>query len=308
MNALNTLLPVFFMLGLGAVSRIAGWITPEQKNGADAVVFRILFPILIFQLMCTADFNLSHLSVIAYVFLAFAAAGLIGRLTVGFTGRKFAHISPYLVTVTEGGNVALPLYLSIVGNSSTTVIFDIAGSIMCFIIFPILVAKQAAMGTSSREILHTICTNSFVIAVAAGLLLNLTGIYTLIAGSPAGGIVTGIFDKATAPIVSMILFILGYNLKTDRDMIQPVLRLILVKTAFYALVIAGFFLFFPSRMADPVFRLAPFIYFMSPTGFGLVPIITPLFRNEEDASLTSAFISTYLLVTLSVYTVAVIFA
>ena len=44
----------------------------------------------------------------------------------------------------EGGNVALPLYLSIVGTSSNTVIFDIAGTMICFIVLPVLIAKSAA--------------------------------------------------------------------------------------------------------------------------------------------------------------------
>ena len=34
MAALTTLFPVFFMLALGFIARVKGWITLEQKNGA----------------------------------------------------------------------------------------------------------------------------------------------------------------------------------------------------------------------------------------------------------------------------------
>jgi len=34
-GALTTLFPVFFMLALGFTSRIKGWITQEQKVGAN---------------------------------------------------------------------------------------------------------------------------------------------------------------------------------------------------------------------------------------------------------------------------------
>ena len=47
MAALTTLFPVFFMIGLGAIARIKNWITPEQKDGANNIVFNVLFPSMI---------------------------------------------------------------------------------------------------------------------------------------------------------------------------------------------------------------------------------------------------------------------
>ena len=47
MAAITTLLPVFFMLALGQISRRFKWVTPEQKNGANTILFGILFPIMI---------------------------------------------------------------------------------------------------------------------------------------------------------------------------------------------------------------------------------------------------------------------
>ena len=54
------------------------------------------------------------------------------------------HISPYLLTTCEGGNVALPLYTSIVGvaYASNTVIYDIAGTVIAFIIILYLLLKR----------------------------------------------------------------------------------------------------------------------------------------------------------------------
>lgn len=34
MSALSTLFPVFFMVLLGFISRVKGFVTPEQKEGA----------------------------------------------------------------------------------------------------------------------------------------------------------------------------------------------------------------------------------------------------------------------------------
>ena len=219
MTALSTLFPVFFMIGLGVFARIKGWITPQQKEGANHIIFNILFPIMIFNVLFTANISVSVIWIVLYVFIAFVLTMVLGKLLSQFTGAKMAHISPYLLTTTEGGNVALPLYTSIVGLSyaSNTIIFDIAGSLMAFVVMPIMVAKETSGKTSFKELLKTICTSSFLIAVALGLILNLIGGYTFLQTTPLIDIYTNTINQATGPIVGMILLIIGFNLKIQKE-------------------------------------------------------------------------------------------
>ena len=308
MAALATLLPVFFMLALGFVSRTLGWITPEQKAGANSILFDLLFPILIFNLLASADLDASVLPIVVYVFVMYLLAILvIGPLTARFTGRENAHFSKYLLSTSEGGNVALPLYLSIVGASSNTVIFDLAGTVTCFIVIPILVARETANGASAADLVKNIVTNPFIIAVALGLFLNLTGLYNLIVASAFGSAFTATISMATSPIVSLIRFCLGYDLTVDKDTLAPLARLGVVRLAWHILIIVGFFLIFAGRMANHEFMLAVLIYFMCPTGFGMAPLLQPLYKSERESGFTSAFMSLYIIVTLIVYTVVVLF-
>lgn len=309
MAALTTLFPVFFMIGLGAIARIKNWITPEQKDGANKIVFNILFPIMIFNVLFTAKIEASVIWIIIYVFIAFILTMIIGKLISGFTGKELAHISPYLLTTCEGGNVALPLYTSIVGLSyaSNTVIFDIAGSFIAFVVIPILVAKSTAGKTNNKDLLKTIFTNSFVIAVTLALILNLSGFYNYLSQTPFINVYTSTVTQATAPIVGMILFIIGYNLKIKKETLPSLLKLLSVRLVLYVCIIAGFFIFFPHMMADKIYMIAVLIYFMSPTGFAVPMLISPLNKSEEDADFQSAFISLFMVITLIVYTVIVIF-
>ena len=309
MAALTTLFPVFFMIGLGAIARIKNWITPKQKDGANKIVFNILFPIMIFNVLFTAKIEASVIWIIIYVFIAFILTMIIGKLISGFTGKELAHISPYLLTTCEGGNVALPLYTSIVGLSyaSNTVIFDIAGSFIAFVVIPILVAKSTAGKTNNKDLLKTIFTNSFVIAVTLALILNLSGFYNYLSQTPFFNVYTSTITQATAPIVGMILFIIGYNLKIKKETLPSLLKLLSVRLVLYVCIIAGFFIFFPHMMADKIYMIAVLIYFMSPTGFAVPMLISPLNKSEEDADFQSAFISLFMVITLIVYTVIVIF-
>ena len=307
MTVLTTLFPVFFMLLLGLVSHIKGWVTVNQKNGANSIIFKILFPVLVFNLMANANIELSHISIILYVYIAYLVILVIGKFITQHITKKYQKFAPYLLTVVEGGNVALPLYLSIVGQSSTTVIFDLGGIMICFITIPILIAKEVSAGSSYKDIIYSSFTNTFVIAVILGLFMNFTGLYELLLASSFGDMISTTINQVTAPIIPMILFILGYDLNIDSHNLKPVLRLIAVKFVYYAFVILGFFVLFPELMADKSFMMAPIIYFMCPTGFGLMPIIEPLYQDEDDASFTSAFVSIFMIVTLFVYTMVVIF-
>ena len=308
MAALTTLLPVFFMLALGFASRTLGWITPEQKAGANSILFDVLFPILIFNLLASANLDMGVLPVVAYVFVMYMLAMLVvGPLTARFSGQEMAHFSRYLLATHEGGNVALPLYLAIVGASSNTVIFDLAGTVTCFIVIPILVARDAAGSTSAGQLVKNIVTNPFIIAVTLGLALNLTGLFGAILSSPVGPAVSSTISMATSPIVGLILFCLGYDLSIDRETVGSVLRLGIVRIAWSAAIILGFFLLFGARMADREFLMAVLIYFSCPTGFGMAPLLMPLYRNDKEPSFTSVFMSLYIVVTLVVYTLVVLF-
>ena len=295
------------MIGIGTFSRIRGFITPSQKDGANKIVFNILFPIMIFNILFTSKIETSAIFIVLYVFIAYCVILFIGRFIINFTGEKFAHISPYLLTTCEGGNVALPLYLSIVGASSNTVIFDLAGVFMAFVIIPIMVARAGAGETRIRELIKTILTNSFVIAVILGLGLNLLGTYNFLSNSSYLGIYSNTITQVTAPIVGVILFIIGYDLNINMEILGAVLKLLVARIIFYILVIIGFFIFFPGLMIDKVFMIAVLIYFMSPTGFAIPMQISPLYKSNDDCGFASAIISLNMIITLVVYALIVVF-
>lgn len=306
MEALTILFPVFFMMALGFVSRVRGWITPRQKEGAKAIVFTVLFPILIFQLTMTANIERSTIFLVLYVVLFFTVCLVMGKLLSGFTGKKFAHMSPYLLTSCEASSVTLPLYISIVGPSVNTVLIDLGGLLFVFILLPVVLARQTAANTSAKGIAKNIFTNSFVIAVIAGLFMNFTGAYAAIMHSAAATLVTDTLSQATAPIVGVILFVLGYELTIDKEMLGSLLRLFVLRLALYLVCIGGFYLLFPQRMSDKIFAAAVWLYFMSPPGFALPTVISPVIKSEEDQNFCSALISLFLIVTLIVYTVLVV--
>lgn len=79
-NAAAALVPVFFMVGLGQISHQKSWISMEQKEGACKIVFELLFPVMIFNVLFTTDFSADHFGMVTWVFFAFGLMILPGQL------------------------------------------------------------------------------------------------------------------------------------------------------------------------------------------------------------------------------------
>ncbi|EFS20961.1 transporter, auxin efflux carrier (AEC) family protein [Fusobacterium gonidiaformans 3-1-5R] len=301
----TVLFPVFFMLFLGYLARKKEWITTQQNEGGKKIVFNILFPILVFHVLAQSELKKEFLIQILFLFFAWSFVFLVGKAMTRFTGKRFSNISPYLLLTCEGGNVALPLYISLVGaaHAVNIVTFDVAGILINFGLVPILVTKQSSSELIWKSLLKKIFTSSFILAVLIGILFNVTGLYSYLMNSTFQDIYLSTIDIVLKPITGIILFTLGYELKLNRAMLQPLWRLSLLRLLTCSGIIGTFFLFFPNLMKEEVFSIAVFLYFMCPTGFPVPLQIQALVKEEEEEHFMSAFISVFLMIALAVYTI-----
>lgn len=306
MAALTTLAPVLFMIGLGFVSRVKNILSPDQKEGANKLVFTLLFPLLVFSLLASAQIERSVLGIVLFLLAAYSVIFIACRRWLVKFFQPYEKIAPYLLVTAEGGNLALPLYVSIVGPSGNTVLLDIAGMLFCFCVIPVLVAKDAAAKENTKELALSILKNPFVLAAVFGILFNISGGYHLLESSGWFELYSKVIDMATKGIVPILLFIVGYNLNFSPSILKPALRIAGVRLLFYVLIILAFFVLFPGQMADTAFMMAVFLYFTCPTGFGVVMQLTPLYKDENDEALASGVISLNMIVTLLVYTAIVL--
>lgn len=304
---LTTLVPVLFMIGLGYCTKVRKIITPEQKDGANKIVFTILFPFMIFNLLASTDMKPDLFPITLYILACYLVFFFVSRTFLKKLFHPYETISPYLLTTAEGGNLAVPLVLSLIPNDADPILLDIAGVIFCFVLIPVFMTyDEARQKQSARTILHSVLTNSFVIAAFLGILANVTGLYNALIPTGFGQVYTSTMNTITSPIVGMILFIIGYNMDFSWKILQPCFKFVAVRIGLFALIIAGFFLLFPARMADAAFMVAVMIYFMGPVGFGVVMQITPLMKNEKEEAYASGVISLNILFVLAIYILLVI--
>lgn len=79
MKALEALFPVFFMMFLGYLARKKNWITREQDEGAKKIVFQILFPFLVYNVLVSSRLNRNLLIQILFLDAAWIIIYFIGK-------------------------------------------------------------------------------------------------------------------------------------------------------------------------------------------------------------------------------------
>ena len=229
MSSYTVIVSVLFLLLLGWLSRKAGWITLAQKDGALKIVFSIFFPFLVFNLLASVQLKLDVASMVILLLVLYGQFYYLGRTILSRWLSPYSEIGAFLLTTAEGGNMALPLYLSIVGAKSATagypILLDLAGMIFCFIIIPVLVcARQEKKVVPSRLVLDAL-HSPMIIAALLGLAANLTGFYDWMSTTAFMPWYSSAISMVTSPIVPSCSFPLGMIsslLKRSRDQLCAV--------------------------------------------------------------------------------------
>ena len=159
----------------------------------------------------------------------------------------------------EGGSVALPLYIALVGaeHAVNIITFDVAGILINFGLVPALITRQTSKDVAFLPMAKRIITAPFIIAVILGILVNMSGLYQWLMENELHRIYDGTMNMAMTPIASIILFTLGYGFHLRTAQLKPLLALTVVRLVLCGAIVGAFFLLFPELMAvEDIPRLA----------------------------------------------------
>lgn len=304
MQAISTIFPVFFILFLGIHARKKGWINHEQNNGLKTIALDILFPFLIYHIVATSVLDRNIVLEIVYLIAVWILVYFFGKMVCRILPESIREISPFLLLTCEGGAVALPLYLSIVGSSYilNLIPFDLAGILINFIFVPTVLQIRRKEELKLLPLVKKVISAPFVIAALLAVITNLTGLQRLLSQSSTfGSIYENTMNAIIAPVSGLILFSLGYSIRLKKGYLSSLFKLAVIRLIFCSGIIASFFLVFPEKMESPVFSLGVILYFYCPTGFPVPLQIREILDFDEKEEFVSAFISLFLLIALVVY-------
>ncbi len=248
-TVLANVLPVFILILLGWLAAKSGLLKAETGDALGEFVFKIAVPMLIFRTLATAHFEgVSPFRLWGAYFIGVAVTWTAGHLIARHVFKRNAKVAVIAGMSASFANnvfIGLPLVDHIVGQDGLVAI-----SILLAIHLPIMMiagtilmesASARVDGTTTRSvgaILKQVGTNlarnPLVIALAAGLIFNLSGLSM----NPPIAMVVGQIAASASPaaLVSIGMALTRYPIKGDLGLSAgaTMLKLLLMPASVYA--------------------------------------------------------------------------
>ncbi len=183
--ALEALLPILLIIGVGAVVRARGLLTPDQWVGFEKMAYHVLFPSIIIHTLSTTDFGavpafplgstlfLSILAMAAIVLLArpVIARGL--RLSDAAFSSVFQGATRWntFVAIAMSGALFGPPGVALVAVAIIAMIPLL--NVLCV---SVLARYGSADSPSPAKLAMDLVRNPFIWSCAIGIAINLTGL------------------------------------------------------------------------------------------------------------------------------------
>lgn len=303
MRIVEVLAPIVLMIGIGVLLRKKKILTRENIAGLKAVAAKVILPAAIFSALASASFSASTFLTAVIMFAVLLIGFGAGFMLRGTLKEPYGRYVPFLLTVYEGGMMGYPLYSHLMGADklSNIAVLDIAGVLFGFSIYiGMLTQMERGEKPSAKIIARDALRSPTFIAAVAGIIAGLFGFGSWISGTAAGPVYRGIIEILTAPLSSVILIVIGYEISFEKKLLPSCLKMAGMRVAVQAVlavlvVIALKNLFGAGREIVA----AAIIYMSCPPSFSIQSFI----KNEKASGFVATTNSLYCLVSILVYAV-----
>ncbi len=210
---LQTILPVLCMLAVGMICRSRSILSREGVNALKNVVVNITLPAVLLGAFATTTYTFMDIVIPLMMFLICCIAWVLG-LGAGKLFRIRSRFVPFLTTGFEAGMLGYALFNMLYGTERTADFarIDLGQVLFVFTLYKILLGLKDPEKKDTKQLLKEMVFSPIILAIAAGVLIGATGLYTALQPSGISGILTACTDFFAAPTSAIILLTIGYDL------------------------------------------------------------------------------------------------
>lgn len=303
-TVLATLMPVLLIVTFGVLLRKRHVLSERTVDELKSLLTNNILPVVIFDALATAKLtDRSWIEIGFMLVILFVSFGL-GVLVRPLVKAPYSKYVPFMVSLYEGGMLAYPLYSQLCGSENLyrVAILDIAGILFCFGFYMNVLAsvESGGRGNLKKAVMGALKTPAFIAALL-GIIMDCTGLVDPFVESEVGSIYHAIVRSISAPLTPMILLVVGYSIRADKQVIVPCLKTIGLRVAIQALMfVAVIFAIHRFVGVDPLTDKALLIFMAVPTSYSLQSFI----KDPDGANFASTVNALYIFVTIVVFTVA----
>lgn len=223
-------LPVLVMILIGVFCRVKNLFGEEVLDGIKKLITNFLLPAVIFGALARMEFSGTVLILAALCLVMDVLALGVGFLTKPLL-KEYGTYHPFLMAGYEVGLLGFALFPLLVGaeNIGFLASLDAGGCIFFFCIYLPILQRENGVSGSAKETIKNIFTAPSLIACIIGLLCSATGLGNMLFTSAVGPTIDATLSLVTSPTTALILVIVGYNLKLQKDILLPVLKTSLLR-------------------------------------------------------------------------------
>ena len=301
---INRVLPILLLILLGNWIRRKNFIREGTVDDLRKLVVNLALPAVLFVSFLGIELKISYLAIFGFTFTLCVLLFLLGK----FLEKQFKiehPYFPYLMTGFEYGMLGISLFGSAYGleRIGYFAVVDLGHEIFIWFVFlPLLLMKRE--GSQSPAIVgKAFITSPVVIAIIAGIGLNLLGLREVLSQYPiTGGLMLTLQFLANLTI-PLILIIVGYGIKFDRYGIKEASTVVVVRLGILiplALII-NVVLIRNLLGLSPVFEAAVFTLLILPPPF-IIPLYTRADIGDEKRYINNVLML-YTIVSVAIYIV-----
>lgn len=276
-HVVNQVLPIILLLALGFVIRASRFLDEKAVvEDLKKIVVNLALPSVLFTTFSQVEFQTSFI----WLFVAFFIFCIL-LLAGGFAAQRIFGLRPYfpfLMSGFEFGMIGVSLFGSAYGLDAIgyIAIADLGHEFFIWFVFaPILLMKR----DGSRDMLTVLkmfVTTPVIIAMCSGIALNLLGVGDKLPEAPVMGAAWTAMKFLAGLTIPLILIIVGYGIKIERQGLKDVLLVVGLRTII--LVPLGLILgklFIRDLLGLPqAFEAAFFTMLILPSPF-IIPLFMP---------------------------------
>lgn len=227
---INRILPILFLIGLGAFIRRRQLLQASTIDDLRWVAVNLALPAVLFLSFLNIGLQTEFFIIFAVIFTLCVLLYLLGKFLGRqlFTGHEYY---PHLMTGFEYGMLGVSLFGSAYGleNIGYIAVVDLGHEIFIwFVLLALLLMKRDGL-SQPGQIMRGFLTSPVVIGILAGLLFNVLGMAEWLTTAPVTGAVLATFEFLSNMVVPVILIIIGYGIKFDREGVRATLPVIAVR-------------------------------------------------------------------------------
>ena len=293
---METALPVFLALGLGAWCRASGFLQRQAIDALKKVVINLTLPAVLLSAFATAEYSPSTIMLPVMVFLLCCVALVLGFVLIRLFRVK-SRLAPFLASGFEAGMLGYALFALLFKDVSISqfAILDLGQTLFVFTLYKILLSGKTDWKAIGMDMVKT----PILWAVLFGVLLGATGLFAQLQTWGVSGILTSATDFISAPTGMIILLTVGYDLVPKEIPWKRTMGFVAMRLAVMAVILGIAVLINRTLLHGAMFEWAMVLMVILPPPY-VIPVVAD--EPEERVQISSA-LSALTLITMVLFAV-----